>query len=230
MAVNETVAWQDRKVREGVEHIDQLLFHPNNPKVHPIRQTNAVKAAIRELGWMAKVKINLRTSDQWPNGERGVEVVIDGHDRIKAAAQDGQDTVPAEYYDLTPNEESLFLLTYDPIGTMFARDRETTERLMQEVQTGEAELMTFLGQEAEGLGIVAVAAESWENAFSKLPDQDRAPFQQMTFTLHDSQAASIKHALSISKNMGEFDSQNENSNGNALARICEAFVADYGNG
>lgn len=146
-------AWTDRKIGEGVEQVDQLLFHPDNPKIHPTRQTNAVKSAIRELGWMAKIKINKRTSPEW-GSEQGVEVVIDGHDRIKAAAQDKQATVPVEYYDLTPNEERLFLLTFDPIGTMFARDRETTERLLQDVATGEDELMSFLAQEAEDLGIV----------------------------------------------------------------------------
>ena len=68
-------------------------------------------------------------------------------------------------------------------------------------------------------------------AFSALPDQDRAPFQQMTFTLHDEQAETIREALKLSKGMGEFtDSPNENSNGNALSRICELFITEHGNG
>jgi hypothetical protein len=51
----------------------------------------------------------------------------------------------------------------------------------------------------------------------------------MTFTLHDEQVEQIKAACNIAKKMGEFDSPNENSNGNALARICETYVTDYGN-
>ena len=70
----------------------------------------------------------------------------------------------------------------------------------------------------------------WEDAMGGLPDSDRSPFQQMTFTLHDSQVEQVKTAVSIAKNMGKFDSENENSNGNALARICETFVTDYGQG
>jgi hypothetical protein len=68
-------------------------------------------------------------------------------------------------------------------------------------------------------------------AFGALPDEDRAPFQQMTFTLHDTQAEQVREAIKIAKAQGAFtDSENENSNGNALARICETFITDYGNG
>jgi len=67
--------------------------------------------------------------------------------------------------------------------------------------------------------------------FGSLPDEDRAPFQQMTFTLHDTQAEQVREAMKVSKAMGAFvDSENENSNGNALARICEIFLTEHGNG
>ena len=53
----------------------------------------------------------------------------------------------------------------------------------------------------------------------------------MTFTLHDEQADSVSNALRIAKEMGEFvDSPNENGNGNALSRVCEMFVGQYGVG
>lgn len=66
--------------------------------------------------------------------------------------------------------------------------------------------------------------------FGGLPDQDRAPFRQVTFTLHDSQYEQIEAALKASKAMGAFtDSPNENSNGNAIARICETFLTEHGN-
>jgi len=40
----------------------------------------------------------------------------------------------------------------------------------------------------------------------------------------------VQAALSIAKGMGPFDSPNENSNGNALARVCETFNTEHGNG
>jgi len=57
-----------------------------------------------------------------------------------------------------------------------------------------------------------------------LSNIDRNPFQQMTFTLHDEQAEEVKAALEKAKAAGgRVSAVNENSNGNALAFICEAF-------
>lgn len=58
----------------------------------------------------------------------------------------------------------------------------------------------------------------------ELRDGDRAPFQQMTFTLHDEQVEEINAAISKAKEAGGGDSSvNENSNGNALAFIAGSF-------
>lgn len=68
----------------------------------------------------------------------------------------------------------------------------------------------------------------WDNALSGLPSGDKEPFQQMTFTLHDEQVEQVKAAMDSAKKMGDFDSSNQNSNGNALARICEIFLTQNG--
>lgn len=61
-----------------------------------------------------------------------------------------------------------------------------------------------------------------------LQSGDRQPFQQITFTLHDSQAEIVKNAMAVAKQLGKFtDELNENNNGNALARICEAYLASH---
>jgi len=58
----------------------------------------------------------------------------------------------------------------------------------------------------------------------ELKDGDRAPFQQMTFTIHDEQAEEINAAISKAKGEGGAQSAvNENSNGNALAFIATRF-------
>lgn len=62
-----------------------------------------------------------------------------------------------------------------------------------------------------------------------LPDGERAPFQQMTFTLVDVQAADVKEALRKAKASDAFKSWNfhgnDNGNGNALALIIEQWLA-----
>ena len=56
-----------------------------------------------------------------------------------------------------------------------------------------------------------------------LPSGDKAPFQQMTFTLADEQATQIKNAIADIKETDEYKYAetmgNENSNGNALYLI-----------
>lgn len=87
----------------------------------------------------------------------------------------------------------------------------------------------FQGWELEALR--QPGDDEWGDAFGRLPDEDRAPFQQMTFTLHDEQAEQVKAAITAAKGLGPFvDSPNENSNGNALARIAETFITEHGQG
>ena len=58
----------------------------------------------------------------------------------------------------------------------------------------------------------------------ELKDGDRAPFIQMTFTLHDTQAEELNAAIKKAKNEGGGQSAvNENSNGNALYFIAQRF-------
>ena len=65
-------------------------------------------------------------------------------------------------------------------------------------------------------------SEEFSEDFS-LPDGDKAPFQQMTFTLADEQAEQIKNAIADIKKTEEYKycetMGNENSNGNALYLI-----------
>jgi len=64
-----------------------------------------------------------------------------------------------------------------------------------------------------------------------LPDGDRDPFQQKTFTLHDEQASLIDDAIMKAKTSPLIDTGiNENSNGNAIAWICEQFLRGESNG
>jgi hypothetical protein len=61
-----------------------------------------------------------------------------------------------------------------------------------------------------------------------LANGDREPFQQMTFVMHDDQVEQVKAAIEAAHKLGDYDSPNENRNGNAIARICETFLRSYG--
>ena len=63
----------------------------------------------------------------------------------------------------------------------------------------------------------------------QMPNGDKLPFVQRTFILSNEQAEQVDRALEISTKMGPMeDALNTNSNGNALARVCEVFITSNG--
>jgi len=208
----------NRIVGSGEESLDQIQFNPRNWRVHPLNQQNALKGVLEEVGWVQEVIINKRTGN-----------LVDGHLRCQLAAREGAKTIPVKYVDLSEEEEALVLSTLDPIAAMAATDRAKLDDLMRGIQSDNEQVQALVKEIAEKENLLIDGKDGFD--FSALPDEDRAPFRQMTFTLHDSQFEQVTEAMRVSKGMGTFEgSLNENSNGNALARICETFITDYGNG
>jgi hypothetical protein len=79
-----------------------------------------------------------------------------------------------------------------------------------------------VGLEDMGFDIVQ-DSEDFGEEFS-LPDGEKEPFQQMTFTLADAQAEAIKEALGLAKALKVETHGNENSNGNALFAIVNQWA------
>jgi hypothetical protein len=134
--------WRNSIVRYGDEAPDQLLAHPLNPKIHPRGQQEALSGAIGELGWIAPVIVNETTGH-----------VIDGHARIGLAISRREASVPVAYVRLTPEQEQLALVTFDPIGAMAATDTANLDALLQEVRTDDAALRSALRGLADDNGL-----------------------------------------------------------------------------
>lgn len=206
--------WRNRIVGTGEESPDQLLANPLNFRIHSGAQQQALTGSLDTLGWVQTVLVNKNTGH-----------VIDGHLRVALALRTNQPLVPVTYVELTEEEEAQALLSLDPIAAMAATDKNKMDELLRAVQTDDENVMKFLEDLAEREGVIGISPDKWSDAMDALPDEDKAPFQQMTFTLHDSQAEKVKMAVKLALDVGVFDgSPNENSNGNALAFICEAFI------
>ena len=149
--------------------------------------------------------------------------VIGGHQRLKVLMDAGFDKVPCSIVDLDKTKEKALNIALNKITGMW--DFPKLSELLIEIDTGTLD-MEAVGYSDDELKELLGYVPSGE--FPGLPDGDKQPFQQMTFTLHDSQVEQVEAALKIAKGMGDFDSENENSNGNALARVCETFLTDHG--
>ena len=134
--------WRNRIVNFGTKSASQFQANPLNPKVHPQNQRNALAASLRELGWVGVCIENARTGQ-----------LIDGHERIWQALQNGDADVPYIQVDLSPEEERLMLATFDPIAALAQVDRVKLGELLQDVSTTEAALQQMLAKLAAENGL-----------------------------------------------------------------------------
>lgn len=136
-------------------------------------------------------------------------IVLGGNMRLRACQDAGIKEVHiVRASNLTPDQQKEFIIK-DNVGfgewdwAMLANDFEVEE-------------LENWGLDVPGFD---VDSEKMGDDFS-LPDGDKAPFQQMTFTLADEQAEQLKNAIADIKQTEEYKYVetfgNENSNGNAL--------------
>ena len=215
MTTKHTTSWRNRIVGHGTEAPDRLLANPVNWRVHPKSQQDALAKVLNRVGWVQDVIVNQQTGH-----------VVDGHLRVALAISNKEDVIPVVYVDLTEDEEKLVLASLDTLSHMAVTDEDMLAALLNEIKAGDeslAELVAGLGAEMDV--ILEPDNADWSEAFGGVPDGDRAPFQQMTFTLHDTQAEIVQQAIKAAIKAGGFaTSPNANSNGNAIARICEAYL------
>ena len=198
--------------------LDQLIPYARNSRTHSDEQVAQVAASIREFGFTNPVLID---------GEGGI---IAGHGRVMAARKLGLADVPCiRLAHLTDAQKRAYIIADNKLALNAGWDEDMLS----------LELLDLRGADY-ALSITGFSADELEQIFSALdvsplgsmpemPSGDRQPFQQVTFTLHDSQAEQVQAALKAAGKLGPYiDSPNENGNGNALARICETFLTNHG--
>jgi hypothetical protein len=138
-------------------------------------------------------------------------IILGGNMRFKACKEAGLKEVPIIITDLTEEQQREFLIKDNVSGGEWDWDILANEWNVEEITSWGLDLPIYFNDSDE-LG----------TDFS-LPDGDKSPFQQMTFTLADKQAEQIKNAIADIKQTEEYKYcetlGNENSNGNALYLI-----------
>ena len=155
--------------------------------------------------------------------------LVGGHQRLFILDErNGSDyEVDVSVVDLPPAKEKALNVALNNQNMAGEWDFPKLKDLITEIDTGELdiEITGFNYEELEKIIGFVVS----ETPAPNLKNGDRPNFQQMTFTLHDEQVKEVNAALSRAKDTGGVDSQlNDNSNGNALALICRAFLNGQG--
>ena len=202
------------KIRDRIKELrrvkaSELIPNPKNWRTHPIAQQDALKGILAEVGFAGAVLA--RELDD------GTLMLIDGHMRAEATTDQ---EIPVLILDVDEAESDKLLATFDPIAAMAESDAHALDALLRNVDTGSEALQKMLAELAEGAGLYQIE----ETEPPELKDSDKEPFRQATFVLHDTQWEAVESAIAKAKKAGHGKSEvNENSNGNALAWIAEAF-------
>lgn len=214
---------QVRNQEYGWVPVAQLTPHPANPRKGDV---GAIARSVQANGFYGAVV-----------AQRSTGYILAGNHRWQAARQEGLQRVPVIWLDCSDDEARRILLADNKTNDQAGYDQEALARVLEEARVVDAEL-TGTGWTPEGYDALIAqmgdavlgGAGAAEAEFPALPTGEKSPFQQMTFTLHDEQAEIVKRALEAAKDDAVENHLNANSNGNALARICEEWVGAHGEG
>ena len=198
-----------------IRKTSELIPYINNSRTHSDAQINQIASSIKEFGFTNPVLID----------EQGG--LIAGHGRVMAAKKLSIDEVPCIVLDgLTEAQKKAYIIADNQLPLNAGWDLDT---LRLEVET-----LQELDFNIDLLGFDVDVIEKLLDIDADmpiLPDGDRDPFQQKTFTLHDEQVQIIDDAIMKAKTSPIIDTGlNENSNGNAIAWICEQWLKGGDNG
>ena len=183
-------------------NIKEIKPNPNNPRVLKDDKFKKLVQSLKDFPEMANVRPIVVNTDM---------IVLGGNMRLRAMQEAGWKKAPVQIVDWSIEKQNEFIIK-DNVGFgEWDWDAIANEWNNEELINWGLDLLGF-DLDADKLG----------TDFS-LPEGDKAPFQQMTFTLADEQAEQIKNAIQDIKETEEYKYAetmgNENSNGNALYLI-----------
>lgn len=188
--------------------IDLLRLDPANARKHGKRNISAIAESLSRFG------------QRRPAVVRTDGTVLAGNGMLEAARGLGWSQVAVT---VVPDEWSV-----EEARAYALADNRTGELAEWDVAILDDHIVSLVvaGLDIEALGFDTPAPL---DGLPDLSDGDKGDLQQITFTLHTDQADVIRNALAASKALGSFvDTGNENSNGNAIARVCELWLGEYG--
>ncbi len=182
--------------------INTVKANPNNPRIIKDDKFAKLVKSINEFPQMLKLRPIVVNDDM---------VVLGGNMRLKACKEAGLKEIPIiKASELTEQQQKEFIVK-DNVGY---GEWDWSDL----ANNWDSDQLEEWGLDIPGFSDVEDLGENFS-----LPDGDKAPFQQMTFTLADEQAIQIKNAIDEIKGTEEYKYAetmgNENSNGNALYLI-----------
>ena len=182
---------------------NDLIMAEYNPRQLTKDQYTQLKDSLTRFGLVDPLIVNKHKSRK--------NILVGGHQRLKIAKEMGMDKIPCVEVDLPLDQEKELNIRlnknvgewdYDSLANYF-----DVSELMEWGFT-DNDLFQF--------------DQNYGTDF-ELPDGDKEPFQQMTFTVSNEQAEVVENTIKKAKQNDFGNTGNENSNGNALWWICNSY-------
>ena len=182
--------------------VSDIKPYERNPRKNE-KAVDVVAASIKEYGFKQPVILN------------NENVIVCGHTRVLAAIKLDITEVPCIIAsDLSEEQIKAFRLVDNKVGEIAEWD---TELLPLEIADITADLSVF--------GFEQISEEEFGDNFT-LESGDKKPFQQISLTLHDDQAALLHKAIKHVYDAGEVKDYggNENRNGNGIYEVVRQWA------
>ena len=185
--------------------ISELNPAEYNPRQLTDKQYKQLKKSLKTFGCVEPVVINSNPMRK--------DIIVGGHQRCKVWADLGNDTIPTVEVELDEAAEMELNVRLNKNTGEFDFDMLSSYFDMEVLKEWGFQDYEF------GMTLDDDMTDDFD-----LPDGDKEPFQQMTFTLADAQAEAIKEALTLAKSETVETFGNENGNGNSLYAIVKQWV------
>jgi hypothetical protein len=191
--------------------IESLIPYVNNQKIHTQEQIEKIAGSIKEFGFLNPIIVDKDN------------VIIAGHGRYEGAKKLGLEKVPvlrAEH--LTPAQVKAYRIADNRLAELSQWDEDLVKLEIMALEE--------CGYDFDNLGLEfdfdIASIDEVDEVEVELPDGDKTPIRNITFSVSEEQYDKINEALKIAKEYPLFDPMglNENQNGNALYYIVEFFL------
>lgn len=194
-----------------IADINSIKPYENNPRKISDAAIEKVAMSLKEYGFRQPIVVD---KDR---------IIVVGHTRFSASKKIGLKEVPITIADnLTPEQINGYRIA----------DNRTSQESEWDFQPLQKELSDLIDLNFD-LELTGFNDSELENyiTFEKdvdidlpdIPNEDKKPFQQITFTLHNTQFDIVKNAVDYIKKQNIDDNLNDNRNGNAITEICKLF-------
>jgi ParB-like chromosome segregation protein Spo0J len=193
--------------------ISTLSLDPANVRRHPERNMDAIMGSLKRFGQQKPIVVDAKG------------VVIAGNGTLAAAKQLGWKEIAVVRSDLIGSDATAFAIADNRAAELAEWDDDALAKTLAALQIEDEALAKATGFDDADIERIAGVFDVRESDAPSLRDGDREPFRQMAFILHDDQHERVEQAIAKAKQDKSMDcSQNENSNGNAIAHICGRFL------